>query len=88
MSDSIDLFEFEEFIPNDLRFPNITLKTRRARRINKNAVCVYQDANKRVAAESADNISTKKSMRLSTEFNPSHRLSIRLDDQRGPLRVT
>ena len=49
MSDPVDLFEPEGFIPNDLRPPNINFKPKRARRINKKAVSVYQNANKRVA---------------------------------------
>ena len=44
MSDSIELFEPEGFIPNDLTPPNVTFKARKARRINKKAVTVYQSA--------------------------------------------
>ena len=87
MSNSIDFFEPEGFIPKDLRPPNINLKPRRARRNNKKAVAVFQNANKRVATESVDNMTAKKSMRLSNEFNPSHRLSMRLNDGKGPSRV-
>ena len=87
MSDSIELFEPEGFIPNDLRPPNITFKPRKARRINKKAVAIYQNANKRVVAESIDNISAKKSMRLGNDCNSSHRMSMRLDDGQGPSRV-
>ena len=88
MSDSIDLFELEGFIPSDLRPLNITFKPKGARRISKNAVFVYQKANKRVAIESVDNTSAKKSMRLSSESNPSHCLSMRLDDGQGPSHVS
>ena len=88
MSDSLELFEPEGFIPSDLRPPNITFKPRKARRINKKAVAIYQNANKRVATEPIDNISAKKSMRLGNDFNPSHRLSMRLDDGQGPSRVS
>ena len=87
MSDSIELFEPEGFIPSDLRPPNTTFKPRKARRINKKAVAIYQNANKRVATESIDNISAKKSMRLGNDCNPSHRMSMRLDDGQGPSRV-
>ena len=80
MSDSIELFEPEGFIPNDLRPPNVTFKPRKARGINKTAVAVYQISNKRVATESVENVSAKMSMILSNDFNPSHRLSMRLDD--------
>ena len=38
MSESIDLFEPEGFIPNVLRPPNVTFKPRKARRINKTAI--------------------------------------------------
>ena len=88
MSDSIELFEPEGFIPSDLRPPNVTFKPRKARRINKKAVAFYQNANKRVATESMENISAKKSMRLGNDPKPSHRLSMRLDDGQGPSRVS
>ena len=87
MSDSIELFEPEGFIPSDLRPPNVTFKPRKARRINKKAVAIYQSSNKRVAIESVENVSAKTSMRLGNDFNPSHRLSMRLDDGQGPSRV-
>ena len=87
MSDSIELFEPEGFIPNDLRPPNVTFKPRKARRINKKAVAIYQSSNKRVATESVENVSAKKSMRLGNDPKPSHRLSMRLDDGQGPSRV-
>ena len=87
MSDSIELFEPEGFIPSDLRPPNVTFKPRKARQINKKAVSIYQNANKRVATESIENISAKKSMRLGNDPKPSHRLSMRLDDGQGPSRV-
>ena len=86
--DSIDLFEPEDFISNDLRPPNMTFRPRRARRKNKKAVAVYQNANKLVATESVDNISAKKSMRIANEFNPSYRLSMRRDDQKGRSGVS
>ena len=87
MSDSIEIFEPEGFIPSDLRPPNVTFKPRKARRINKKAVAIYQSSNKRLATESVENVSAKKSMRLGNDFNPSHRLSMRLDDGQGPSRV-
>ena len=87
MSDSIELFEPEGFIPNDLRTPNVTFKPRKARRINKKAVAFYQGSHKRVATESVENVSAEKSMRLGNDFKPSHRLSMRLDDGQGPSRV-
>ena len=87
MSDSIELFEPEGFIPNDLRPPNVTFKPRKARRINKKAVAIYQSSNKRVAPEPVENLSAKKSMRLGNDPKPSHRLSMRLDDRQGPSRV-
>ena len=87
MSDSIELFEPEGFIPNDLRPPNVTFKPRRARRIIKKAVAIYQSSNKRVATESIENMSAKKSMRLGNDPKPSHRLSMRLDDGQGPSGV-
>ena len=87
MSDSIELFEPEGFIRSDLRPPNVTFKPRKARRINKKAVAMYQSSNKRVATESVENMSAKKSMRLGKDFKPSHRLSMRLDDGQGPSRV-
>ena len=84
MSDSIELFEHEGFIPSDLRPPNVTFEPRKARGINKKAVAIYQSSNKRVATESVENVRAKKSMRLGNDFNPSHRLSMRLDDGQGP----
>ena len=87
MSDSIDLFDPELFIPNHLRPINITFKLRSARRNIKNAASVYQNANKCVATESVDHICSRNSMRLSNEFNSSHRLSMILDDGKGPSRV-
>ena len=88
MSDSIDLFKPEGFIFNDLRPPNVTFKPRRASCNNKKVVRVYPNVNKRVPTESVDNMSAEKSMRLSNEFNPSHRLSMRLDDGKGLSRVS
>ena len=87
MSDSIELLELEGFIPSNLRPPNVTSKPRKARRINKKAVAIYQSSNKRVATESVENVSAKKTMRLGNDFKPSHRLSRRLDDGQGPSRV-
>ena len=87
MSDSIELFEPEGFIPSDLRPPNVTFKPRKARRINKKAVAIYQSSNKRLATESVENVSAKKSMTLGNDFNPPHRLSNSLDDGQGPSRV-
>ena len=87
MSDSIELLEPEGFIPSHWRPPNVTFKPRKARRINKKAVAIHQSSNKRVATESVENVSAKKSMRLGNDFNPSHRLSMRLDDGQGPSRV-
>ena len=87
MSDSLDLFEPEGFISNDLRPPNVTFKPRMARRINKKAVAIYQSSNKRVATESVENVSVKKSRTVGNDFNPSHRLSMRLDNRQGPSRV-
>ena len=88
MTDSVDLFESEGFIPNDLRPPYFTFRHREARRFFEKAFTAYQNANKRVATESLNNISAKKSMRLSNEFNPSHHLSFRLDDGKRPSRVS
>ena len=87
MSDSIELFEPQGLIPNDLRPPNVTFKPKKARRITKKAVAINQISNKRVATESVENVSAKKSMRLGNDFKPSHRLSMRLDDGQGPSRV-
>ena len=87
MSDSIELFEPEGFIPSDLRPPKVTFKPRKARRINKKTVANDQSSNKRVATESVENVSAKKSMRLGNDPKPSHRLSMRLDDGQGPPRV-
>ena len=88
MSDSIDLFEPEGFIPNVLRPPNVTFKPRKTRRINKKAVEIYKSARKRTAAGSVENVVTNKSMRLNNDFNPSHRLAMRLDDGHEPSRVS
>ena len=87
MSDSSELFEPEGFIPSDLRPPNVTFKPRKARKLNKKVVALYQSSNKRGATESVENVSAKKSMRLGNDFKPSHRLSMRLDDGQGPSRV-
>ena len=87
MPDSIELFEPDGFIPNDLRPPTVTLKPRKARRKNKKAVAIYQSSNKRVAPESVENVSAKKSMRLGNDPKPSHRLLMRLDDGQGRSRV-
>ena len=87
MSDSIDLFEPERFIPNDRRPPNVTFKPKKARRINKKAVAIYRISIKRFSTESVENVSAKKSMRLGNDINPSHRLPKRLDDGQGPSRV-
>ena len=87
MSDSLELFEPEGFIPSDLRPPNVTFKPRKAKRINKKGVAIYQSSNKRVATESVENVSAKKLMRLGNDPKPYHRLSMRLDDGQGPSRV-
>ena len=87
MSDALELFEPEGFIPSDLRPPNITFKPRKTRRINKKAVAIYQNANKRVATEPVEHVSAKKSMRLGNDYSSSHRMSMRLDDGQGPSRV-
>ena len=87
MSDSIELFEPEGFIPSDLRPPNVTFTPKKAKRSNKKAVAIYQSSNKRVETESVENLSAKKSMRLGNDLNPSHRLSIGLDDGQGQSRV-
>ena len=87
MSDFFEIFESERLISNDLRPPNVTFKSRKARRINKNAVAIYHSSIKRVAIESEGNVSAKKSRRLGNDFIPSHRLSMRLDDGHGPSRV-
>ena len=87
MSYSFELFELEGFIPNDLRQPNVTFKPRKARRINKKAVAIYHISNERVATESVENVSAKKSRRLGNDFNSSHRLSMRLDDGQGHSSV-
>ena len=75
-------------IPNDLRPPNVTFKPRKARRTNKKAVAIYQTSNKRLATEFVENVSAKKSGRFGNDFNPSHRLSMRLVDGQGPSRVS
>ena len=87
MSDSIELFEPQGFISSDLRPPNVTFKPKKARKVNKKSVAIYQNSNIRVATESVENVSAKKSMRLGNNFNPSHRLSMRLVDRQGPSRV-
>ena len=88
MFDSIDLFEPEGFTPNNVRPPNITFRPRETGRNNKKGVAVYQNANKRIATESVNNVGAKKSMRLSNDFNPSRRSSMRLDDGKGPSRLS
>ena len=49
---------------------------------------VCRNACKRIAAGSVENVITNKSMRLSNDFNPSHRLSMRLDVGKGPSRAS
>ena len=88
MSDSIDLFGPEAFIPNDLRHLKIAFKPWKSRRNNEKGVSVFQIANKRVATESVDYTSANKLLRLSNEYNISHRLSKRLDDGKRPSRVS
>ena len=56
MSDSIEVFKRERFIPTDFRPSNVTFKLRWARRYNKIAVAVYQSAEERFATESLENI--------------------------------
>ena len=56
MSNSIELFEPENFIRNDLRPPNVTFRLRKIRGFNKEAVAVFQSASKRFAAESVENV--------------------------------
>ena len=87
MSDSIELFEPDGFIPSDLRPPNVIFKPRMARRIDEKAVAIYQNSIKRVATGSVENVSAKKSMRLGNDPKACHRLSMRLDDGQGPSRV-
>ena len=56
--------------------------------MNKKSVEIYRNAHKRTAAGSVENVVTKKSMRLSDDFNPSHRLSMRLGDGQGQSHVS
>ena len=54
----------------------------------KGAVEIYENAHKRTAARSVENVVTNKSMRPSNDFNLTYRLSMRLDDGRGPSLVS
>ena len=65
----------------------LTLPSSPERPEEQNKTAIHQSSNKRVATESVENVSAKKSMRLGNAFKPSHRLSMRLDDGQGPSRV-
>ena len=71
-----------------MRPPNVTFEPRKARNFKKKAVAVKQNANKRFATESVENVSAKKSLKLRNDSNPPHRLSMRLDDGKGRFRVS
>ena len=53
----------------------------------KKAVAVYQKTNERCATQSVENVSANKSLKLSNDLIPSHRLSVRLDDWKVTSRV-
>ena len=88
MSDSIDLFEPEGFIVRDLRRPHVTIRPRKARRINRKAIAIYRNSDERVATESVEDTVVIESRRLDNNVDPSHRLSMRLDDRKGPSPVS
>ena len=71
------------FFSIDLRTPNVTFKPRKTGRLNEKAVAVYQNADKGFATESEEKVSANKSMRFSNDTDPSHRLSMRLDNRKG-----
>ena len=87
-SDSIDLFEPEGFIPSNMKPPNVTFKSRKAHQKNKTAVEIYKNAHKWTAAGSLQNAVTNNSMTLTNNFNLFDRLSMGLDDGKGPWRVS
>ena len=61
-------------LPSDAEKPKESIK----------AAVVNQNANKRFATESVENISGNKPMRLRNDVDHSHRLSVKLDDGKGP----
>ena len=48
-------------------------------KLTKKTVEIYNNAQKRTAVDSVENVVTNRSMRRSNNFNPSHRLSERSD---------
>ena len=56
--------------------------------MNQKTVEVFRNAHKRTVAGSVENVVTKKSMRLSNDFKPFHRLSRRLHVRQRSSRVS
>ena len=71
-----------------MRPPNVVVKLREVRTFNKKVVAVYQSSKKSFATETKENVRANKSMRFCNAFNPSHCLSMRLDDGEGPSRAS
>ena len=55
---------------------------------DRKAIEIYKNAHKWTVAGSVENIVTNKSRSFSNDFNPSHRLSTRLKEEKGPSRVS
>ena len=91
MSDAIDLFEPEGFIPNDLRPPNVNFRSRKTKRVKPCFPKPFRQANKRIASEAPEPNWPKKTSKLENDMNlDTNRLSKRLGDGKvkGPSCVS
>ena len=91
MSDAIDLFEPEGFIPNDLRPPNVNFRSRKTKRVKPCFPKPFRQANKRIASEAPEPNWPEKTSKLENNMNlDPNRLSKRLGDGKvkGPSRVS
>ena len=66
-----------------MRHPDDTFEPEKPDEVTKKTVEIHKNAQKG-SAGSVENLVANKSMRLSNDFNPSHLLSRRLDDGKGP----
>ena len=66
----------------------LSFKPRKAKRINKKAVAVFQTTIKNFSTESVESLSANKSIRLSNHYNFSQRLSMRQGVGKRPSRLS
>ena len=91
MSDAIDLFEPEGFIPDDLRPSNVTFRSRKTKRVKPCFQKHHNQANKRLASTDPEPNWPRKATKFENNVNfDPNRLSKRLGDGKikGPSCVS